>query len=77
MAAVIWGKKVIVGANEIAIVADHDFSKISINPDAVLIHGVPEPDNCEHQISLNHMDNKSENEDAFVTVNPTKNFIFY
>ena len=72
MAGISWGKEVIVGADKIAIVADHDFSKISINPDAVLIHGVPEPDNCEHQISLNHIDNKSEDEDTVITVNMTQ-----
>ena len=38
---------------------------------------VLEPDNCEHQISLNHMDNKPKDEDAVITVNPAKNFIFY
>ena len=55
-------------------VADHVFSKISIIPDAVLIHDVPEPDNCEHQISLNDMDSESEDEYSVITVNPAKNF---
>ena len=70
MAAVSRGKKVIVGANETTVVANHDFCKILIIPDAVLIHDVPEPDNCEHQISLNDMDKTSEDESAVVTVNP-------
>ena len=55
-------------------VADHVFSKISIIPDAVLIHDVLEPDNCEHQISLNDMDSESEDEYSVITVNPAKNF---
>ena len=63
VAVVSRGKKVIVGATETAMVADHDFSKISIIPDAALIHDVPEPDNCDRQIILNDMDNQSENED--------------
>ena len=77
LAAVSQVKKVLVGANETAMVADDDFSKISIIPDAVLIQDVPEPDNCEHQISLNDMDNKSENEDTVITVNPAKKFNFF
>ena len=77
MAAVSQGKKVLVGVNETAMVADHDFSKISIIPDAVLIQDVPEPYNCEHQISLNDMDNESENEDAVITVNPAKKLNFF
>ena len=55
MATVSRGKKVIVGANDTTMVPNHDFSKILIIPDAVLNHEVPEPDNCEHQISLNDM----------------------
>ena len=57
VATISQGKKVLVGANETATAADHDFCKISIIPDAVLIHNVPEPDNCGYQISLNDMDN--------------------
>ena len=36
------GKKVIIGKNEVFKVADHDFSKLSIIPDAVLVHDIPE-----------------------------------
>ena len=39
-------EKVIIGKNEVFKVADHDFSKLSIIPDAVLVHDIPE--NYEH-----------------------------
>ena len=41
IAAVSRGKKVIVGLNQSFEVADHDFSKISVIPDAILIHDIP------------------------------------
>ena len=41
LAAVSGDKKVIAGANETAMVADHGFSKVSIIPDAVLTHTIP------------------------------------
>ena len=77
VALVSSGKKVLVSANETAMVADHDFSKISIIQDAVFIYDIPEPNNCEQQISLNDMDNESEDEEAVITVNPTKKFNFF
>ena len=41
IAAVNRGKKVIVGINQSFQVGDHDFSKISIIPDAILVHDIP------------------------------------
>lgn len=41
-AAVSRGKAVIVGVNQKFIVRDHDFSKVSLISDAMLIHTVPE-----------------------------------
>ena len=37
-------KKVIVGLNEKLMVTNHDFSKLSIIPDAYLLHEIPEKD---------------------------------
>ena len=42
LAAVARGKKVIIGSNQKFEVADHDFSKLLIIPDAVLVHYIPE-----------------------------------
>ena len=42
IAAVSRGKQVIVGVNETFKVDDHDYSKISLIPDAILIHSIPE-----------------------------------
>ena len=42
LAAVARGKKVIVGENE---VADHDYSKLPIIPDGILVHQIPETEN--------------------------------
>ena len=39
LASVSRGKKVVVGVNESFRVADHDFSKVSLIPDAIKIHG--------------------------------------
>lgn len=41
LAAVSRGKKVIVGKNQTFKVGDHDFSKLSVIPDAVLVHQIP------------------------------------
>ena len=41
IAAVARGKKVLVGVNEVMSVADHDFSKLSLIPDAILVHDIP------------------------------------
>ena len=42
IAAVSRGKSVIVGVNEKFKVGDHDFSKVSLIPDAILVHSIPE-----------------------------------
>ena len=42
IATVTRGKKVIVGNNEKFHVADHDFTKLSLIPDAYLLHEIPE-----------------------------------
>ena len=47
VAAVSRGKRVIVGVNQVLKVADHDFTKISIIPDAYLLHDIPEDDSDE------------------------------
>ena len=44
IALVTRGKKVIVGLNEKLLVTNHDFSKLSIIPDAYLLHEIPEKD---------------------------------
>ena len=46
IASVSRGKQVIVGHNKIMKVGDHDFSKMSIIPDAILIHDIP---GCNHE----------------------------
>ena len=43
IAAVTRGKRVIVGSGETLQVGDHDFSKISLIPDAILIQDIPRP----------------------------------
>ena len=45
LAAVARGKKVIVGENEVFKVAAHDYSKLSIIPDGILLHQIPETEN--------------------------------
>ena len=42
IASVTRGKKVIVGINQSFEVGDHDFSKISVIPDAVFVQKIPE-----------------------------------
>ena len=42
IATVSWGKQVIVGVNETFKVGDHDYSKILLIPDVILIHSIPE-----------------------------------
>ena len=44
IAAVTGGEKIIVSLNEKFLVIDHDFSKLSIIPDAYLLHKIPEKD---------------------------------
>ena len=43
LASVSRGKKVLVGVNESFRVADHDFSKVSLIPDAIFVQDIPEP----------------------------------
>ena len=43
LASVSWGKKVVVGMNESFRVADHDFSKVSLIPDAIFVQDIPKP----------------------------------
>ena len=41
IASVMHGKAVIVGSNQTFKVGDHDFSKFSLIPDAIVLHDVP------------------------------------
>ena len=43
LASVFQGKKVVVGVKESFRVADHDFSKVSLIPDAIFVQDIPEP----------------------------------
>ena len=47
IAVVTRGKKVIAGLNEKLLVTDHDFSKLSIIPDAYLLHEIPLKDELQ------------------------------
>lgn len=47
LAAVTRGKRVIIGKNQQFHVADHDYSKLSIIPDAVLVHQIPDSDDTQ------------------------------
>ena len=47
VAAIASGKKVIVGLQERFKVSDHDFTKVSVIPNAVLIHDIPDVENGE------------------------------
>ena len=49
IAAVSRGKAVIVGRNEVFKVGDHDFSKVSLIPDVILIHSIPENEEEEQE----------------------------
>ena len=49
IAAVTRGKKVIVGLNEKFLVTDHDFSKLSIIPNAYLLHETSEKDELANE----------------------------
>ena len=57
--AVARGKKVIVGENEVITVGDHDFSKLSLIPDAILIHTIP-ADEKSFEIECNNQSYFSE-----------------
>ena len=47
IASVNGGKRVIVGSNKTFMVGDHDFTKLSLIPEAYLLHELPEPDDSE------------------------------
>ena len=51
IAAVSRGKDVIVGRNEVFKVGDHDFSKVSLIPDAIRIHSIPENEEEEQEVT--------------------------
>ena len=42
-ASISRGNKVVVGVNKSFRVADHDFSKVSLIPDAIFVQDIPEP----------------------------------
>ena len=54
------GKHVIVGHNETFAVGDHDFTKLSLIPDAILVHDISE-DNTSSDILENEAGNAWEN----------------
>ena len=47
IASIYRGKQIIVGSNEKFQVGDHDFSKISLIPDAILLQDIPKQNNVE------------------------------
>ena len=49
IAAVSRGKAVIVGKNETFKVGDHDYSLLSLIPDAILLHSIPEKNDEEEE----------------------------
>ena len=53
IAAVSRGKAVIVGKNEVFKVGDHDFSRVSLIPDATLTHTIPEQDEEDENTEYN------------------------
>ena len=44
-ASISRGNKVVVGVNKSFRVADHDFSEVSLIPDAIFVQDIPEPQN--------------------------------
>ena len=52
------GKKVVVGVNESFRVADHDFSKVSLIPDAIFVQDIPEPHDDKPADEYLHDDSK-------------------
>ena len=47
LAAITRGKKVTIGKNQQFSVANHNYSKLSIIPDAVLVHDIPDSNETE------------------------------
>ena len=59
LASVSQGKKVVVGVNESFRVADHDFSKVSLIPDAIFVQDIPEPQDDKPAHEYLHDDSKN------------------
>ena len=59
LASVSRGKKVVVGVNESFRVADHDFSKVSLIPDAIFVQDIPEPQDDKPADEYLHDDSKN------------------
>ena len=58
LASVSRDKKVVVGVKEIFRVADHDFSKVSLIPDAIFVQDISEPQNDKPADEYLHDDKK-------------------
>ena len=52
-------KKVVVGVNKSFRVADHDFSKVSLIPDAIFVQDIPEPQDDKSADVYLHDDSKN------------------
>ena len=52
-------KKNVVGVNESFRVADHDFSKVSLIPDAIFVQDIPEPQDDKPADEYLHDDSKN------------------
>ena len=59
LASVSQGKEVVVGVNESFRVADHDFSKVSLIPDAIFVQDIPESQDDKPADEYLHDDNKN------------------
>ena len=59
LASVSRGKKVLVGVNESFKAADHDFSKVSLIPDAIFVQDIPEPRDDKSADEYLHDDSKN------------------
>ena len=59
LASVSQGKEVVVGVNESFRVADHDFSKVSLIPDAIFVQDIPEPQDDNPDDKYLHDDSKN------------------
>ena len=59
LASVSQGKKVVVGVNKSFRVADHDFSKVFLIPDAIFVQDIPEPQDDRLADEYLHDDSKN------------------
>ena len=57
VAAIAWGKKVVVSVNETFKVGDHNFSKLSFIPDVYLLHEEPDQETKISTLESNKDDN--------------------